>query len=249
MPTTRIIRGSLNRATGTHPLLAINEGKEVKVLYDIEHDAFILESDANEVLPTYYQVTDNRHGLTAIDLTRRPVTNQMRMDTLRGLGVDIELPIIIPTVNSAEVRPIPKQILSIWVGDKSIPDELLDTVATNAKRLEHTRFSYRLYLSKSNPKVFKSNYARLTGKAPRLHVLPLEEQPFFDNFRATEHFQQYEQALDAPGANFASACDILRYPLLRSEGGVYMDIDDTLRTLGDNPQAYAVIDSTPWPLP
>ncbi|MCE0911139.1 MULTISPECIES: dermonecrotic toxin domain-containing protein [Pseudomonas] len=245
MPTTRIIRGSLDRATGTHPLLAINEGKEVKVLYDTEHDAFILKSDANEVLPTYYQVTDNHRGLTAIDLTNRPVTNQMRMDTLRALGVDIELPITIPTVNSAEVRPIPKQILSIWVGDKSIPDELVETVAKNAKRLEHTRFSYRLYLSKANPKVFKSNYARLTGKAPRLQVLTLEDQPFFDNFRATRHFQQYEQALDAPGANFASACDILRYPLLRSEGGVYMDIDDTLRTLGDNPQAYAVIDSTP----
>lgn len=245
VPTTRIIRGSLNRATGTHPLWAVNDGKEVKVLYDTEHDAFILTSDTNEVLPTYYQVTDNHRGLIAIDPANRPVTNEMRMATLRALGVDIELPITIPTVDSAEVRPIPKQILSIWVGDKSIPDELLDTVATNAKRLEHTNFSYRLYLSKANPKAFKSNYARLTGKAPRLQVLTLEEQPFFGNFRATGHFQQYEQALYAPGANFASACDILRYPLLRSEGGFYMDIDDTLRTLGDNPDAYAVIDSTP----
>ena len=245
VPAMRIIRGHLNRVTRTNPLLALKDGHEVNVLYDAEHDAFILESDANEVLPTYYRLNTERRGLAAIDTTSRPVTNVMRMETLRTLGVDIELPITIPSVNSAEVRPIPKQILSIWVGDKSIPDELLDTVATNAKRLEHTQYSYRLYLSKSNPKVFKSNYARLIGKAPRLQVLTLEEQPFFDNFRVTGYFQQYTQALDAPGANFASACDILRYPLLQSEGGIYMDIDDTLRTLGDNPEAYAVIDSTP----
>ncbi|MFT0870004.1 glycosyltransferase [Pseudomonas sp. CAM1A] len=36
-------------------------------------------------------------------------------------------------------------------------------------------------------------------------------------------------------ATFSSASDVLRYPMLHSEGGIYMDVDDTLLAVGEHP--------------
>ncbi|MFK0036536.1 dermonecrotic toxin domain-containing protein [Pseudomonas monteilii] len=237
---TRITRGPLNRATGTNPLLALKNGNEVEVLYDTDHDAFIVKDDANEVSPAYYQVTAGTRDLYLIDPASRPVSDAMRMYTLRRLGVDLKLPLRVPLIDSASVTSVPKKILSIWVGDKSIPDELLENIANNAKRLKGTGFSYELHLSKANPQVFKRNLAKLSATSD-LQVHPLEEQPFFTTFKESEYYHQYQQAIEAEGANFSSASDILRYPLLHSEGGVYMDVDDTLLNFENNPKNYTMI--------
>ncbi|MFJ4457949.1 dermonecrotic toxin domain-containing protein [Pseudomonas sp. NPDC089392] len=239
---SRIARGPLNRATGTNALLALKDGNEVEILYDTENDAFILKEDANEVLPNYYQVTAGTRDLYVVNPATRGASNAMRMNTLRKLGVDLQLPLSVPSVSSSEVTPLPKKILSIWVGNKSIPDELVENIASNAKRLEGTGFSYEFYLSKSNPKAFMKNRAKLTA-ASNLQVRTLEEQPFYAAFEQTDFYHQYRQALDSNGANFSSASDILRYPLLDSEGGIYMDVDDTLRSFEDNPDSFAMISS------
>ncbi|WP_447739133.1 dermonecrotic toxin domain-containing protein [Pseudomonas laurentiana] len=239
---TRITRGPLNRATGTNALLALRDGNEVEILYDTENDAFILKEDANEVLPNYYQVTAGTRELYVVNPATRGTSNAMRMYTLRNLDVDLQLPLRVPLVNSSQVTPLPKKILSIWVGNKSIPDELVENIASNAKRLEGTGFTYEFYLSKSNPKAFMKNRAKLTA-ASNVQVRTLEEQPFYAAFEQTDFYHQYRQALDSNGANFASACDILRYPLLDSEGGIYMDVDDTLRSFEDNPDSFAMISS------
>lgn len=239
---TRITRLAFDGRNGYRGMGAILNEREVEVLYDTEYDTFILKSDANNVAPTYYQATAESTELVAIDTASRPVTDEMRMGTLRALGVDLQLPIQIPQVDSAELAPIPKQILSIWVGDKTIPDDLLEIVAANVKSLRNTRYAYRMYLSNADSQVYQRNLARLARFSEKLQVLPLEDQPFYMDFKETEYFEQYQRALE--GTNYSSASDVLRYALLDSEGGIYMDVDDTLRTLGDNPDADAVIDST-----
>ncbi|MGE8061469.1 dermonecrotic toxin domain-containing protein [Pseudomonas sp. NPDC089547] len=239
---TRIARGPLNRATGTNPLLARHDGNEVEILYDTDNDAFILKADSNKVLPNYYQITAGTRNLYVVNPATRGASNAMRMYTLRNLDVDLQLPLSVPLVDSSQVTALPKKLLSIWVGNKSIPDELVQNIASNAKRLEGTGFTYEFYLSKSNPKAFMKNRAKLTA-ASNVQVKTLEEQPFYAAFEKTDSYQQYRQALDSNGANFASASDILRYPLLDSQGGIYMDVDDTLRSFEDNPDSFAMISS------
>lgn len=229
-------------SNGVKHMEATLEEAKFNVRYDGEHDAFVRRPNNKSESPTYYQVSDQSNGLEVIDVTNRPVTDDMRMRTLRGLGVDLQLPIEIPTPSS-EMFELPKQILNIWIGDKIIPDNLLKTVEANARGLLRSRTPYRIYLSNADSDAYGINRAALLRHAENLQILPLEDQAFYDDFQESPYFEQYEKAIK--GGNYASACDVLRYPLLNSEGGVYIDIDDTLRTLGDHPDADALIASTP----
>nr|WP_314484556.1 DUF6543 domain-containing protein [uncultured Pseudomonas sp.] len=215
------------------------------VLYDSEHDAFILEEAANDVQPDYYQVIPGSRGLGRIDIATRPVTDEMRMTTLRGLGVDVSLPLELPAVDPATVQPIPKTISSIWVGDRVIAPELVDNLSINGQRLGSSAFKYRLYLSKADPQAFATNCEVLRRRVPNLEVITLEDQPFYARFAETAHFEQYQHATGGAGANYSSASDILRYPLLNAEGGLYLDVDDALLAHPDAPQdpTRAAIDS------
>lgn len=228
-------------SNGVKHMEATLEDARFEVRYDSEHDAFV-RPNSKDASPTYYQVSDQSNGLEIIDISNRTVTDGMRMRTLRGLGVDLQLPIEIPTPTS-EMLELPKQILNIWVGDKVIPDNLLKTVEANARGLLRSRIPYRLYLSNADSDVYRTNHAALLKHAENLQILPLEDQAFYDDFQGSPYFEQYEKAIK--GGNYASACDVLRYQLLNSEGGVYIDIDDTLRTLGNHPDADAMIASTP----
>lgn len=211
-------------------------GYNITVLYDSEHDAFITEQASNDLNPPYYQAMPGRRSLIRIDVTTRPVTDQMRSATLKGLGVDLPLPIEMPPVAQDTVHPIPKTISSLWVGNKVIAPELVDNLAANAERLSNSSFSYRLYLSKADPEAFETNRQLLGQRAPNLQVLPLEDQPFYARFSESPHFEQYRDAVNAPGANFSSASDILRYPMLHAQGGIYMDVDDTLLAHPEAPE-------------
>lgn len=211
-------------------------GYNANVLYDSEHDAFIVDDAVNDVDPTYYQVTPGRRGLTPVDITTRPVTDEMRSATLRGLGIDLPLPLDIPAVEHSAAQPIPKTISSLWVGNKIIAPELVDNLAANAERLSNSNYTYRLYVSKAEPQAFEANRQLLNERAPRLEVLPLEEQPFYAHFTESLNFEQYQHATSDPGANYASASDILRYSMLDSLGGIYMDVDDSLLPHPEAPQ-------------
>ncbi|MNE18794.1 TcdA/TcdB catalytic glycosyltransferase domain protein [compost metagenome] len=166
----------------------------------------------------------------------RAVTDQMRSSTLRALGIDLPLPVELP-VPTRGARPIPKTISALWVGDKAISAELVENLAKNAKQLKNSQYQYRLFLSRSNPSVYEQNLRQLQAKAPRLTVLPLEEQAFFRAFEQSKYFDQYQAALDGNGGvatNYASASDVLRYPMLHHEGGLYIDVDDELLAPGSN---------------
>lgn len=206
----------------------------VDLVYDIEADLFIKKAELNNVNPIYYESRAGERLLRRAKPGNRPVTNQMRSETLRSLDVDLPLPAQIPA-SPDDLRPIPKTLSSLWVGDKTLNPELLDNLAKNSERLQHSQYQYRLYLSNANPQAYAENLRLLRAKAPGLIVETLEEQPFFKAFMDSENFAQYQAALDGNGGvatNYSSASDVLRYPMLHEQGGLYMDVDDELLTAG-----------------
>jgi len=219
-------------------LQASSGGYGFNVMYDMERDAFIADIDANAVMPTFYIAKDGNMDLTSVDAMTRPVTDAMRMRTLRSLGVDLPLPVELPTLETERVQAIPKRISSIWVGNKVIDAKLLDNLAANAQRLAGSEYRYRLFLSNASPAAFAENTRLLAEQASGVEVLTLEEHAFYASFKESPYFTQYQHAIDGNGgvaSNFSSASDVLRYPLLDHEGGLYMDIDDTLLSAHEDP--------------
>ncbi|CAK16501.1 dermonecrotic toxin domain-containing protein [Pseudomonas entomophila] len=226
-------------------LQSVLSGYNTLVLYDSEHDAFILESEANEVSPAYYQVSAESRGLVGVEPSTRAVTDSIRTSSLRAMGVEVQLPLEIPPFEAQLRAPIARKISSIWIGDKVIAPKLLTIIARNSQRVTTSQYAYRLFLSNANAQAFSENLRLLAAQAPNLDVLPLEEQPFFARFRDSKYFEQYRDAVGGAGANFSSASDILRYPLLAEEGGLYLDVDDALVADPAHPEnpSRAAIDS------
>ncbi|MFJ4348162.1 dermonecrotic toxin domain-containing protein [Pseudomonas sp. NPDC089401] len=211
------------------------------LIYDVQADAFLRASDENEVDPEYFRPAEpgKGRGLVSVDVDNRPVTDEMRTGTLRALGVDLQLPVNLPAVPLEEARPIPKNILSLWIGEKVLSPSLVDNIAHNVTQLADTDYTLTLYLSNANPDAYAQNLQLLQAKAPALRILPLEEQAVFEDFRQSPYHEQYQAALTGNGkgpAHYASAADVLRYRLLHAEGGLYMDLDDTLLKPGEHPE-------------
>ncbi|WP_060508277.1 dermonecrotic toxin domain-containing protein [Pseudomonas sp. NBRC 111124] len=200
-----------------------------RVIYDMAEDVFIEENALNDIEPVRYVARPNSGNLHPLEAPRA-VTDAMRIRSLRALGVDLPLPVEMPGVAPGST-PIPKRLNCLWVGDKIITQPLLDNLASNAARLGDSAYSMRLFLSNVSPTAYEANLRLLTEQAPGLQVLPLEQQPFFRAFRQSPYHAQYQAALDGNGgvaSNYASAADVLRYPMLHHEGGLYMDVDDSL---------------------
>ncbi|WP_085677798.1 MULTISPECIES: dermonecrotic toxin domain-containing protein [unclassified Pseudomonas] len=209
-------------------------GYNVRMVYDVQRDVFISEDDLNEVEPLGYLATPASKDLIPAPASRT-VTPAMRTRSLRALGVDLPLPVNIPT-QAPSSFPIPRKISCLWVGDKVISSELLTNLGSNAARLKDSEYAMRLFLSKADPHVYAENLRLLAEHAAGLQVLPLEEQAFFRAFRQSRYYAQYDAALEGNGGiatNYASASDVLRYPMLHHEGGLYMDVDDTLLADGE----------------
>ncbi|MFF7107083.1 dermonecrotic toxin domain-containing protein [Pseudomonas sichuanensis] len=216
-------------------LYATVDGYVTEMIYDVEFDAFIREDELNHVDPTFHVPDPAANRLIEIDVRTRPVTQDMRTRSLRALGINLRLPIEYPTIDSTALQPIPKQVSSIWVGDKVISRALLENLGNNARRLSESQYAYRLFLSNATPEAYRQNLRLLAEHAPTLQVVTLEEHPFYASFQSSPYFAQYQAAIDGNGGvatNFSSASDVLRYPLLNHEGGLYLDVDDTLRAPG-----------------
>ncbi|NIF27386.1 mannosyltransferase [Pantoea sp. Tr-811] len=214
------------------------------VVYDMQQDAFMIARDANEVSPTLYVARAGSRDLRPV-ARDRPVTHPMRSATLRALGVDLQLPFELAPVTAADSQAIPKTISCLWVGDKAISSALIRNMATNAARLQSSQYAYRLFLSRATLPAYEQNLRLLAEHAPGLQVLTLEDQPFYQAFSASRYHAQYQAAVDGNGgvaSNFASACDNLRYFMLDHDGGLYMDVDDSILAPGQYPQ---VVDGVP----
>ncbi|MDH0300275.1 MULTISPECIES: DUF6543 domain-containing protein [unclassified Pseudomonas] len=234
------------RYDGQHDLLnASIGGYNAEMVYDLERDAFLFEDDVNAVEPPCYIAQAGQKDLIHIDAATRQVTNTMRERSLRALGIELSLPVELPAPPTGERLPIPKKISSLWVGDQHIDERLLNNLGLNVQCLKDSAYQYRLFLSKATPAAYEENVRALAEAAPGLTVMPLEDQTFFQAFRQSPAFEQYQAALDGNGGvarNYASASDVLRYPMLAQEGGLYVDVDDTfLAATGE--RAGAAIDT------
>ncbi|MDH1658127.1 glycosyltransferase [Pseudomonas mosselii] len=220
------------RYDGAHDMLTASVGGyNADVVYDVERDAFLFDGDLNEVDPTYYIARTGQRDLAPVELGTRQVSNAMRESSLRAMGIDLNLPFELSQVPAEGLLPIPKKITCLWVGDQVIDARLLENLSLNAQRLQGSAYQIRLYLTNALPAVYEENVRLLAAAAPGLSVLPMEEQAFFQAFRQSTSFEQYQAALEGNGGvarNYASASDVLRYPMLAHEGGIYMDMDDTL---------------------
>ncbi|MBV4543435.1 dermonecrotic toxin domain-containing protein [Pseudomonas vlassakiae] len=210
------------------------DGYQAQVIYDMEADVFINDRDINDVDPVGYVARPGSAQLHPL-ATPRAVDDAMRTSSLRALGVELPLPVELPGL-APQSTPIPRQISCLWVGDRVISQSLINNLANNAARLADSDYGIRLFLSNASPAAYAENLRLLTEHAPGLQVLPLEEQPFFRDFRLGPYHAQYQAALDGNGgvaSNFSSASDVLRYAMLHHEGGLYMDVDDTLLAPGE----------------
>ena len=207
-------------------------GYNTNLYYDIEVDAFITSETLNELDPPYLVAPEpGQRDMLRLETRDRPVSDAQRMRTLRALGVELALPVDFPGMLAKNATAIPKKISCIWVGDKLIKPELLENLGRNAQVLSNSQYEYRLFLSTTSPEAYTRNVALLRTHAPTLEIIPLEPHPLYTDFESSPYFDQYRAAIDGNGGvatNYSSASDVLRYRLLKHEGGIYMDVDDRL---------------------
>jgi len=122
------------------------------------------------------------------------------------------------------ITPIPPRALQIWIGE-AMPDHLVKNVIENSQFL-HTRMEYEsiLYVDAASPEVLNEMKEVFSGTLVR--VKDLKQTTFYRRFAETSLHDFYVRATHGPNRNLAMASDILRFPLLKKRGGIYIDVDD-----------------------
>jgi len=209
------------------------------VQYEVASNSFIRTRDALLEPPPRW--VPQGGVLIPLEPGARLVSDAQRMAALRALGIHLKLPINLAGFDLLTCTPIPRLITSVWVGDRLIASEFLETLAHNAHALQGSDYRFQLLLSRINREVYQANLAQLLRKAPGLKVLPLEDQAFYQTFLESPFYHQYQAAIEGNGgtaSNFSSASDILRYRVLHHFGGLYLDADDRLLVTVHNQQTY-----------
>ena len=216
---------------------AVIDGRRQVVNYDLLSNGFCVvvkneTSGAWDYLDRRLYRVDADGMQVQADYTRS--TPAERMATLQALDIDVEFPMDFSLLESPGRTEIPAQFYCIWIGNLPIKRELIDLLEANAIHAGKGRRPYALtlYLSSENTAVFNDNEAALKQHAPSVEVVELERSAFYQGFRSSRYFEQYRAAVDGNagvGRNFASATDVLRYPLLNFHGGLYLDVDDALK--------------------
>jgi hypothetical protein len=208
--------------------------------YDLETDAFVKSNEIDQSSPIRYVLQNGQ--LVPEDINARVVTDAMRQNTLRQLGVRLALPAEVPKVTPVNQLPIPKKVFHVWTGEKTIAPGMLVRVARNSRLLKDAGYSHVLYLSNTSADAFAINQQALAQFAPDLQVLPLETQPFFMEMGYTRRY--YDAAMEGPASassHLTAANDMLKYHALYHEGGVYMDLDNDLLAPSSHPSAAGIV--------
>ncbi|UVL77142.1 mannosyltransferase [Pseudomonas putida] len=201
------------------------------VEYEFSSDSFIRSRDNQWVAPPRWRVANEGDTALSLSTERRVATDQQRMATLHALGIDLDLPVDYSLYTQQQTMPLAKLISSVWVGDQPLQGQFLETLVHNAQVARASGYRLQIFLSRQHPASYELNLRTLGARAEGAQVLTLEHQGFFQEFSRSVYYPQYLDALhgkNGVGRNFASACDILRYRLLRYYGGLYLDADDRL---------------------
>ncbi|NER62990.1 hypothetical protein G3436_02610 [Pseudomonas sp. MAFF212427] len=234
---TGVLRGvQVREPFGSHPVrtyMIDAEGYSQQVRYDIDTDSW-RNSDGEA-----FRVGPDGKTFLRLD-ARNPVPKPSVQDMERALGemgLHARMPLQLAALDRTGALAIPRKLHSIWIG-RHMPARFIRRVINNATMAADGSdpFATHLYLSISDAQELERTLARLAGRPSCLHVHLLEDAPFFSQFKAGPFYNQFRAASLGDGHNYASAVDILRYQLLRFEGGIYMDVDDFVRTpIGDSP--------------
>lgn len=136
----------------------------------------------------------------------------------------VELPRL-PTMPT-HLKPIPRKIHYIWVGDQPLEEARMENLIRNANRSPD--FQSVLHVDVDSQETLNRIRASVKSRAPSLAVSNLQDENFFAAFLRGRHQALYREARGGAGKNYAAASDILRYPLIDAYGGIYMDSDDVL---------------------
>jgi len=201
------------------------------VEYEFASDSFIRSRDVHWVSPPRWRVASEGDTALTLSTRRRVASDQQRMATLHALGIDLDLPVDYTLYSQQQPAPLVKLISSVWLGDQPLQGQFLETLVHNAQVARASGYRLQIFLSRQAPANYQFNLQTLSAQAPGAQLLTLEDQGFFREFSRSVYYPQYLDALHGKaglGRNFASACDILRYRLLRYYGGLYLDADDRL---------------------
>ncbi|WP_176550787.1 glycosyltransferase [Escherichia fergusonii] len=137
--------------------------------------------------------------------------------------------IILPSIAaiSGDLKAIPSTVHIIWIGDRPLPDYLLDRIKTNTLRCPSFRFILHVH-----PTTRRASRRLKVGPRHfgRVFVSDLRQDAAFLAFLGTEAGACYSHFLKEPHKNYGAASDLLRYFILHDRGGVYMDADDEITT-------------------
>jgi hypothetical protein len=125
------------------------------------------------------------------------------------------------------VERIPRAIHYLWLGDTVPRQGLIDNIANNCRLSGGYRST--LHVNTLDPYVLRRIEDAFSTAAPELFVANLNHSPFFNQFALSERMPQYLEVTTGPGRNYSAASDVLRYPLVNHHGGIYMDVDDSLK--------------------
>lgn len=201
------------------------------VEYEFVSNSFIRSRDAQQINPLRWRLANANDTALTPSLRQQIATDSQRTATLQALGIDLDVPVDYEPYAHLKRTPIPKLISSIWLGDRLLQGEFLEALVQNTRIARSSGYRYQILLSQQDPQVFRQNLQTLSRRAVGAQLLPLETQGFFQVLRRSPYYPQYLAAITGNagnGQNFASACDILRYRLLKEYGGLYLDADDRL---------------------
>jgi hypothetical protein len=159
---------------------------------------------------------------------------------MKQLGIDVTLPWEMPPLSRVGARALPRKLHSVWLG-RHMPRRFIRRVLDNAAQASQADnpFECHLYLSIDDAREAERTLAQLAKHPGALQVHTLEDMDFFKDFQQTPYYRQFQAARSGPGLNYPSAVDVLRYRLLHSEGGLYMDVDDLIEPVNVGEPGFA----------
>ena len=105
-----------------------------------------------------------------------------------------------------------------------MPEALANRVLLNALRTPG--FRTIVHAGMHDPSLLEAMRDRLTGRAPWITVLDLDEEPCLAAFEALPVHRYYRAFMEEATRNYGAASDLLRLWLVYAYGGVYLDVDD-----------------------
>ncbi|EDT00723.1 hypothetical protein BamIOP4010DRAFT_5759 [Burkholderia ambifaria IOP40-10] len=146
----------------------------------------------------------------------------LRADTASSYHeVHLPTPIGVPPNAAA----IPRILHFIWVGNAPIPDALAQRIIRNARHCPG--FQVRLYIDTMDIAA-QQKLTQQFGPMSGIALVDLHDDEDFHGFLQTSLGKHYRHFASPAGNNYSAAADILRAYLLHREGGIYMDVDDTV---------------------